>query len=378
MEIKRKIIVISAVNLVEGGTLTILRDCLKFLSNHTEICDNYHIIALVNNKNVAYFPNIEYIEIPWAKKNWINRIWCEFITMKKISKKLFPVYCWLSLHDITPNVNADIRATYCHNPTPFYKPKIYELKYSLKVFLFSIFYKYLYKINIKKNAFVIVQQDWIREAFAKLYGLDKNIIVVSYPEKQISAINSTQIIEDQNSEVIFFYPSLSRPFKNFEIICKAVLLLTNKNIENFKVILTIDGTEDSYSKEVLNHYKHLNNILFAGRLPHKEVLELYVKASCLLFPSRLETWGLPISEFSVYDKPIIVADLPYAHETASSSKYVSFFDPMNAEELAKKMLCVINKDYTIFTGCLLKEVNQPFVQSWANLFKVILKSKESN
>ena len=52
--------------------------------------------------------------------------------------------------------------------------------------------------------------------------------------------------------------------------------------------------------------------------------EKYNKIDCLIFPSKLETWGLPISEFMAFDKPMLIADLPYAHETAAGAKYVAF------------------------------------------------------
>ena len=111
-------IVVSAVNLNTGGTLTILRDCLQYLSGLAEK-ENCRIVALVYKKELAYYPNIEYVEIQWSKKAWIMRLWCEYVTMRKISKRLAPVVLWLSLHDTTPNVVADRRAVYCHNPFPF-------------------------------------------------------------------------------------------------------------------------------------------------------------------------------------------------------------------------------------------------------------------
>ena len=98
-----KKIVISAVNLKVGGTLAILRDCLRHLSG-LAATGEYQVIALVYDRKVADYPHIEYIELKWPKKNWFNRLWCEYVAMRKISVRLAPVYLWLSLHDTTPNV----------------------------------------------------------------------------------------------------------------------------------------------------------------------------------------------------------------------------------------------------------------------------------
>ena len=111
-------IVVSAVNLNTGGTLTILRDCLQYLSGLAEK-ENCRIVALVYKKELAYYPNIEYVEIQWSKKAWIMRLWCEYVTMRKISKKAGSgcLVAFPARHH--PNVVADRRAVYCHNPFLF-------------------------------------------------------------------------------------------------------------------------------------------------------------------------------------------------------------------------------------------------------------------
>ena len=114
----RKTMVVSAVNWNVGGTLTILRDCVDYLSKLAER-GSYRIVAIVFDKNLALYPNIEYIETQWPKKRWTHRLWYEYRSMKAISEKLSPVYLWLSLHDTTPNVVAVSRAVYFHNPFPF-------------------------------------------------------------------------------------------------------------------------------------------------------------------------------------------------------------------------------------------------------------------
>lgn len=366
--VDKKVIVISAVNLVEGGTLTILRQCLEYLSDKLEISQDFKVIALVHDKNLCEYHNIEYVEFPSSKRRWINRLYFEYFYFNKLSKKLKP-YLWLSLHDMTPSVNAKKRAVYCHNPTFSYKPQIKELKFGYKLWIFSMFYRFLYRVNIKKNDYVIVQQDWIRDSFMKMYKLKREKILVAYPK---SKDMSLKISDRKSDRIVFFYPSLSRVFKNFEAICRAVELLGKKGINNYEVILTIDGSEDKYSRWICETFSYLDNIKFAGLMPYEKVVETYEKCSCLLFPSRLETWGLPISEFAVYDKPMIISDLPYAKETASSAKKVSFFDPMDAKSLADKMELVINNQLESFKECPKKEILSPFAQSWEEIFNILL------
>ncbi len=365
-----KIIVVSGINLIEGGTLSIFKDCLKNIDKF--LLDNYKIIALAHNRDLFLDldldERIEFIEFKDSKKSWLKRLYYEYFYFKKLSKKLKP-YLWLSLHDITPNVKSELLAVYCHNPTPFYNMKLKNIKYDKKVFLFSKFYKYLYKINIKKNNYVIVQQNWIKEEFKKMYGV-KNIVVAP-PESNYSVkIEEKKEIENNS----FFYPSFPRVFKNFEIICQAVELLEKENINNFRVYLTINGRENLYSEEIFEKYNHLKCIEFLGLIPREKVFEYYSKVECLIFPSKLETWGLPISEFKQFNKPIILSELPYAHETIGDYDKCLFFNSDSAEDLKKQMLKIINKEKK-FTMNKKKIDKKLHAENWEKVFEILLEEK---
>lgn len=361
----KKTIVISAINLRSGGTLSILNDCLEYLDK--ELSSTYKIVALVHNKTILNkTDNIEFIEFPNSAKSYFYRLYYEYVYFKKLSKKLKP-YLWLSLHDMTPNVVSDIRAVYCHNPSPFYKINLNEFFLDYKFALFSWLYKYLYKINITKNNFVIVQQEWLRDEFIKLYGVEN--VVVANPNIEISIQNEKTI--EKSDKTIFFYPSFPRVFKNFELICEAVSLIDSSYADKFEVILTIDGSENKYSKDIFDKYSQYENIKFIGLQTREKVFEIYSKSDCLIFPSKLETWGLPLSEFKTYDKPILAIDLPYAKETVGNYSKVKFFSLNNSKELAKYMENIID-------GCLEYDETQAKLKSelssssWKELFEILL------
>lgn len=365
----KKTVVISAVNIVSGGTLTILDSMLKSASEFAVSHSQCRFIAYVHRKDMFSYPNIEYVEVPQAKKNWFRRVYVEYVYFRRVSQRLKPDV-WLSMHDMTPNVVAGIRAVYCHNSTPFYKLRLRDLKFDYKLILFSLFYKFLYRINIKKNDFVIVQQNWLRDSFVKMYGLSREKVVVAYPERVM--LNKVHSMESELSGVCqFLYPSLARQFKNFEVICQAVEILEKDGVNNFKVTLTIDGSENSYARWVCEKYKHLKCVDFIGLIPYSKMADVYSRTNCLIFPSRLETWGLPISEFSIYGRPIIASDLPYAKETASGADKVRFFDPSSANQLALIMRNVINGDLSEFSPVPMLPNQEPTTDTWMNLCRLI-------
>ena len=368
----KKTIVLSGINLIEGGPLTVYEECLRCIEKY--FLENYEIVALVHNRELfsEFDSRIKFIEFMDSKKSYLKRFYYEYFYFKRLSKKLKP-YLWFSLHDMTPNVVTDKRAVYCHNPIIFYDVKRKDVINEFKMFMFSRFYKYIYKINIKKNNFVVVQQDWIRKRFKKIFKI-KNV-VVAHPNVVIDDSNNNY----KNTKIVknsFLYPSFPRIFKNFEVICKAVEILENKNIENFKVYLTIDGNENIYSKEIVEKYGRLKCIEFIGLQTRENLMKYYSKIETVIFPSKLETWGLPISEAKAFGKNIILADLEYAHETLGTYEKVMFFGPDDAEKLAEKMEMLINDDENMknieFDGNIEKNIEKPFCKNWKELFDILL------
>ena len=66
------------------------------------------------------------------------------------------------------------------------------------------------------------------------------------------------------------------PIKNFEIICEATKRLNSEiNQDLYQVVLTIDGSEDTYAKDVVNQYNSVSNIHFTGLLSLDEVFTYY-------------------------------------------------------------------------------------------------------
>lgn len=370
--LKRRI-VISAINFFEGGPLTILKENLGYANDF--LTKEYSVIVLVHKKELFQnlgFKKIIFFEFPTSRKSYINRLYFEYYYFKKLSKKWKP-HLWFSLHDITPNVDAKIRAVYCHNPAPFKRTSIKDLLFQPIFYFFTIFYKYLYQINILKNNYVIVQQIWLKKSFVKLFKIAEEKVVVCYPNSVLQTALTPSIKSDKGNETLysFFYPSFPRPFKNFEIIGESIQTLIKNGIENFNVVLTISGNENKYAKFIYAKYKHLKQIQFIGKINIEGVHSLYAKSDCLLFPSTLETWGLPITEFKAYKKPILLADLRYAHETLGKYDKGSFFNPLHSAELAEKMANAI-EGKLIFSKT--HEIDEEILSGWPQLYDTILKT----
>lgn len=366
-------IVISAVNIVEGGALSVLQDCLENLAI-SQINKDYDIIALVNSSTrLSEYDNIKYLEYPKTKKHYLYRLYYEYFAFYWLSKRLKP-RLWLSLHDMSPVVDADIQAVYMHNPTPFYKPTKLDWKYLPINAIWAYLYKFVYRINIHSNKFLVVQQDWLRCEFSKMFNFEKDRIIVARPVHN-DELQQVKFIPSKDTSLFqFVYPAFPRVFKNFEVICEAARIIENSGIENVRIVLTVDGSENKYSRYLIEKYGNLKLIDFIGLVNKKRMEELYNSSDCLIFPSKLETWGLPLSEFKPYNRPIIAADLPYAHESAAGASMVRFFNPNNASELVNCIKSVVSGDLSTFCAIPNKDIDAPSANSWKELFDILLES----
>ena len=370
-----KRIVISAVNIVEAGTLAILRECLTCLSNLAEN-EEVEIIAIVHKRSLADFKNITYIETTWPKQRWVNRLWYEYVSLKKVSKEIGPVFVWFSLHDTSPSVIANRRAVYCHNSYSFYRWKLHDLIFAPKIALFAMFTKYIYKTNIHKNDYLVVQQNWFREAMSRIFKINKKNIIVAPAHFKKSIIDTVTNANDFGSSDIyqFLFPASPNSHKNFEVICKAAELLEKRNISKpYKIILTVSGSENKYAGWLYKNWSKIQAINFRGFVKKEELNELYKQSNCLIYPSKVESWGLPISEFSAYNKPMLLADLPYAKETAAGSNKTAFFSPEDAEELAMLLERLIEGDEKDLKPIPLQKIEEPIANNWNELFTILLR-----
>jgi glycosyltransferase involved in cell wall biosynthesis len=328
--------IISAVNLTEAGGFSILKQALNTAID--TFPRSWLLIAIVNSSSeLPKYKNIFYIEIKSAKKRWLFRLFWEYIGFYFMSRKLSPDI-WLSLHDITPNVSAKYRVVYCHNPSPFYNSDLRTLMLDTKFYLFSKFYKVLYKINISKNDLVIVQQNWLKNQFINMFNI--NNVEVSKPS--VLSNNKNKLIKKpDNDKLIFLYPAFPRVFKNFEIIFEALKLLDDKDLSKIVVKLTITPNMNAYTK-YLHHKYGYGGVEWIGIQDKEGISNLYANVDVILFPSKLETWGLPISEAIANGKYILAADEGYAHETAFGYDLIDYINPNDPHVWANYIKRTIN------------------------------------
>ena len=361
---KKTKVVLSGVNINEAGQLKVFIQMIQaFLLKDVEL------ICLVNSSDLFDLPKkekIKFIEFPDIKQSWLSRIKFEYFHLSKIAKEI-DADVWINMQDTSAFTNCKNSFVYCHNPSMFAEKRFWYLFYDWKFFIWNYLYKYLYAINISSNKAVIVQQEWIAKEFKSHFNI-KNIIVAR-PKTSARYFAKDSDIKNLN----FIYPSLPRVFKNFELILNAIDYF-NDNYPHYQnrisCTLTLDESSNRFAKYLVKNYGHINNVEFSGILPYREVQKRLKNSTIGIFPSKLETWGLPINEYQENNLPIIVADLPYAHETVGDYNKVHFVDPNNYKYLADIFKKIIEGDDIFYEASYKNE--KPLINSYDHLVDKIL------
>lgn len=361
-------VVVSAVNFTEGGPLTVLRDCLRAAA--ATLPDDWEIVALVHDAALVQEPRVRLVPFAQAKGSWLKRLALEWHGFGRFFRTE-PVDLWLSLHDVTPRVRARRQAVYCHNPSPFYDLPRHEARLEPKLWVFNRLYAHLYRAFIRRNEWVIVQQEWIRQAFHERFG-DLPVVVAHPDVKPPPAHVQPAPVKARGEPCVLLYPTLPRVFKNVETVMAAMQQLAASGRTGVELRVTISGDENPYARWLYEQFGSVPGVRFIGRQTSAEMAQQYRDADAVLFPSKLETWGLPISEAKAWRKPLLVADLPYAHETVGSYDQVGFLRATDVGAWAHAIVSLAQGDWHV-APTQGAAVPRPFVSSWPELWQLLVK-----
>lgn len=358
---KEKIIV-TGVNLESGGTLSVFNDALFVFAD--KFSDKYDIYVFCSKRNRTRYPGLNYLEFSWSKKSYVIRILLEKIFFFQFSKNV-KIKLWLSMHDITPRVLADNVVTYVHNPSPFYTLKLQDIYFSPTFALFVLLYKYVYKWGIDRNNCIVVQQSWIKKKFDEIAPEVNKII--AKPKVDFKQVLFSSNFKKKYDRKFFFYPTLPRIFKRIEDFLRVAEFFNRIGCVEFYFIITISGKENNYSRWLFKRFNYLPNVVWLGHVDRGEVFNLYREAHCLIFTSHLETWGLPLTEFSMTNKPIIVPDLPYVYETLSRYPKFAVYDARNIIKLFELTLKIAYNDKIEYCDATGQKSCDVTVDGWSDL-----------
>jgi glycosyltransferase involved in cell wall biosynthesis len=313
-----------------GGALSVLHE----FYNEFKLDKENEYIFVLSLPELKETSNIKVLRFPWIKKSWGHRLYFDHFIAPKLIKR-HNVDKALSLQNIIIPHTKVHQSVFLHNAIPF---SDHRFSFSENRFLW-VYQNFIGRNilkSIRKADNVIVQTKWMADKIVDELNIHHDRIEVKPPRIDITFMDIFK--ETKESLSTFFYPASAAVFKNHKVIIEACLKLKEEGIYDYKVIFTLKGNENENTKDLFNIVnKNKLPVEYVGTLERSKVFELYTK-SILIFPSYLETVGLPLLEARIHETPIIASDCAFSHEILDRYEKVNFFDPNNEKALADIIL----------------------------------------
>jgi glycosyltransferase involved in cell wall biosynthesis len=363
-------IFINATATQPGGGYTIL---LQFLKAYTEQPLSDTRIFVFNSIGLRDYlsPNIISVEVP--NFNFTQRIYWDWKGMKQ----------WAIKNNIKPNLilsfqNTGVRFSalpqiiYLQQSIPFtqYQWNLFK-KDQRNLWRYKNIYSFFIGLYLFKYTHVVVQTKWMKQAFLKKFSAHnpKNVHVFS-PEIDIVDVDK---IKFEGFDAIepaifnFFYPATSFIYKNhIEVIKSFVAIKKENKLNDIRCYFTISFEELSKEAQELIIINDLSpNFVFLGALSLQQVYYYYTNLDALIFPSYIETIGLPLIESAGCGLPILVADEPYSREVLKSYDNVRYAKTRDTNDWKNKIYQVLELKKTYPQKIRISE------EGWQNMLQLI-------
>ena len=179
--------------------------------------------------------------------------------------------------------------------------------------------RFLYGTSARRSKIVIAISEHARETLVERLSLDPDRVRTIHLGVDLERFSPA----DVPREPFLLYPASAWPHKNHERLFEAVALLRREH-RDLRLVLTGE------------HADVPDWVDARGRVTQDELVDLYRRASALVFPSLYEGFGQPVLEALACACPVACSDLPPLREVAGGAAV--YFDPLDPEAIASATL----------------------------------------
>ena len=249
--------------------------------------------------------------------NGINRIKFDLYEFKKICKqqRIKPDVIF-SLNNSGVRYKGARQIIYYHQALPLYPNTFSPLKSKERgLWAFCYYYPCYVKLSLRENTEVVVQTRIIKDLFSKKLKFPKERIHVAFPDMEQLDVGSVISYKYEPDTVNFLYPATGMKYKEHLTLAESLNALNNENIKKkIRIHLTLKKGEHSELEKIIEKFGLQEQFVFHGSIPHERLLSMYKASDGLLFPSTIETIGLPLLEAATFGLPVLANELEYVKD----------------------------------------------------------------
>ena len=331
-----------SVSLRKGGTKTYLVNLIKSLAK-VDNKNTYFLIVSLRNKTLfqKLGEKFKIIALPFQSDNRLLRLFYE--------QFVFPYY--VRKHNISvlfsPNNIASL-FPHCKQVLTFHAPlmirklrKQYAPKEVSK--LQAMFYDLKLALSVSCSNRIIVVSENIKQWLLQQVNIPASKLNVIYEGVDCELFQSANNAKTSSIKqpYILFLSTLFR-YKNAENLIQAFSKL--KKTYKIPHILIIVGKDPKkqigYLKQLAKSEGIFDNVIFTGAVSYDKVNSLYLNSDIFVFPSAVETFGLPVLEAMACGTPVVASNRTSVPEIVGDAGVI--VNPDDIDELAEAILRVLS------------------------------------
>lgn len=205
-------------------------------------------------------------------------------------------------------------------------------------FLFKIWYKFMFYILGQRLKKIFTVSNFSKRELNKYFAINLNKIEVTYSayDHIINIKPDESIFQKFNIKKKNYVLAVSslNPSKNFKLVLEVAKSMPEVNF------IIAGGSNSNVFKA--QGFKITKNMKFIGYVTDEELVALYKEASCFVYPSLYEGFGLPPLEAIYFNCPVILSNIEVFKEIYMDK--VLYCDINNSNLLKEKILLIINNE----------------------------------
>lgn len=286
------------------------------------------------SEEFVFGPNVTPVALfPQARHPFLYYCWFEYAVPAALKKYKADVFYspdgYLSLSTAIPQLGVMHDLNFEHYPDDL-------------PFLTRHYYRYFFPKFAAKAARLATVSEYSKKDIMKCYGISGEKIDVVY-----NGVNDLYrpVTENQKQQIrnrytggapYFIFVGMLHQRKNIANLLRAFEQFKKQNTTPVKLLIV--GHRKWWTSEmesVFRSMEHADEVVFTGRQPIEELVQMVASAMAMTYVSYFEGFGVPIVEAMKCGVPVITASLTSMPEVSGDAALI--VDPFNVNEIAGAM-----------------------------------------
>lgn len=180
-----------------------------------------------------------------------------------------------------------------------------------------------------RSAQLVVQTEAMRNDVMKSIGVSAKVLPILPRKYHMVADNKAKV---KVKKFDFLYVATGEPYKNHSRLVEAWAILSSTGC---RPTLCLTLNEQNVPGRLLDTIKRHKLAIEFKEMDNAKIGELYAEARALIYPSLIESFGLPLYEAKYYGLAIVASNRDFVREAVCPNEY---FNPESSKSIASAVM----------------------------------------